>query len=196
MIPRIIHRTLPAQPNDLMAHCWRTVLTLTDGWEHRTYQSPRNPADWPMTAPWWEFCEDNAMQADLVRLEALWNHGGIYLDADVELLKPLDSLLDGGPFAAWENSSQLCNAVIGAEPHHPAVREAIEVLISEVKKGMPPVGPRALTAAWRFRDDVRLLPRESFYPYGYWEKERAGEDFTQVEGCFGVHHWAATWFKP
>jgi len=195
VIPRIIHRTLPAEPSPLMDECWETVLQLTPKWEHRTYQSPRDSKDWPMTAPWWHLCPDNAVQADLVRLEALWNHGGIYLDADVELLKPLEPLL-GGPFAAWEDHRQLCNAVIGAPPHHPAVFAALDTLIVEVQKGNPPIGPRALTAAWVGRDDVTLLPRESFYPYGYWEKERAGEDFTSLDGCFGVHHWAATWFKP
>ena len=196
MIPRIIHRTLPAEPSALMDECWETVRQLTKGWDQRTYQSPRKPEDWPDTAPFWKYCEDNAMQADLVRLEALWHHGGIYLDADVELLRPLDDLLDGPPFAAWEDDRQLCNAVMGAPPKHPAIAHALRILEREVKLGRPPVGPRALTSAWHSRPDVRLLPRESFYPYGYWEKWRAGEDFSKVEGCYGVHHWAATWFKP
>jgi len=196
MIPKILHRTLPAIPTPVMDMCWETMQHHLKGWDLRTYQSPRDPEDWPATAPFWGYCQDNAMQADLVRLEALWDHGGVYLDADIELLHPLDSLLDGEPFAAWEDSRQLCNAVIGAPPRHPAVAAALRYLEREVKLGLPPVGPRALTAAWHSRDDVRLLPRESFYPYGYWEKHRAGEDFTQLDGCYGVHHWQATWFKP
>jgi len=196
MIPRILHRTLPATPAPIMDKCWESVLKHCEGWELRTYQSPRDANDWPMTRRLWGYCKDNAMQADLVRLEALWNLGGIYLDADVELLHPLDDLLDGGPFAAWEDANQLCNAVIGAPPKHPAIRDALDVLEVQIQIGAPPVGPKSLTQSWTERDDVRLLPRESFYPYGYWEKERAADDFTEVEGCYGVHHWAATWFKP
>jgi len=37
-----------------------------------------------------------AFVSDYVRLYALYNHGGIYLDTDVEILKPLDDLLNLG----------------------------------------------------------------------------------------------------
>lgn len=40
---------------------------------------------------------------DYARLDIIYNHGGIYLDTDVELLKSLDSLLDNSGFAGFES---------------------------------------------------------------------------------------------
>lgn len=45
-----------------------------------------------------------AFASDYIRLYALYHHGGIYLDADVELLKPLDELLRLPYFIGKEKS--------------------------------------------------------------------------------------------
>jgi hypothetical protein len=49
VIPKILHRTLPAVPDPDVERIWATVVANTDGWDRRTYQSPRDPADWPLT---------------------------------------------------------------------------------------------------------------------------------------------------
>ncbi len=41
---------------------------------------------------------------DYARLDIIYEHGGIYLDTDVELLKPFDSLLENDAFAGFENT--------------------------------------------------------------------------------------------
>ena len=38
------------------------------------------------------------LTSDYIRLYVLYHYGGIYLDADVEILKPLDELLDNDLF--------------------------------------------------------------------------------------------------
>jgi len=45
-----------------------------------------------------------AFASDYIRLYALYHHGGVYLDADVELLKPLDELLSLPYFIGEEKS--------------------------------------------------------------------------------------------
>ncbi|MCL2682467.1 MAG: glycosyl transferase [Bacteroidales bacterium] len=55
--------------------------------------------------------------ADYVRLHALYHEGGIYLDADVEVLKNFDDLLSFKSFIGLEHSGDFEAAVIGAEPH-------------------------------------------------------------------------------
>lgn len=176
-----------------MERCWDSVLELTPGWEHRTYQSPRDPDDFPMTRHLWPLCRDNGQQADLVRIEVLYRDGGVYLDADVQLIRPLDSLLGLGAFAGWEDGTWLCNAVMGSTAGHAALLAALEPLEWWLRNSPPPSGPRALTEAWKDRDDVTLLPTPVFYPYRYDEMHRAGEDFTVNPDTVGVHHWAASW---
>lgn len=56
-----------------------------------------------------------AFVSDYARLYALKKYGGIYLDTDVEILKPLDALLYNKAFIGAESKYSICTAVIGAE---------------------------------------------------------------------------------
>ncbi|HHW23095.1 MAG TPA: glycosyl transferase [Clostridiaceae bacterium] len=49
---------------------------------------------------------------DYARLDIIYNHGGIYLDTDVELIKPLDELLYNNAYCGFENI-QLVNLGLG-----------------------------------------------------------------------------------
>lgn len=55
-----------------------------------------------------------AFAADYIRLYALYNYGGIYLDSDVEVLKSFDPLLDLPYFVGAENAGTIEAAIIGA----------------------------------------------------------------------------------
>ena len=63
-----------------------------------------------------------AFAADYIRAFALKNYGGIYLDLDVEVLKPFDDLLKLPYFIGlerYELSNSIEAAVLGAEKNHP-----------------------------------------------------------------------------
>ena len=53
-------------------------------------------------------------------------------------------------------------------------------------------GPVPLTWTWQRRKDVRLLPREAFYPVGWWERDKLGKVEYPAES-FCVHHWSQRW---
>ena len=59
-----------------------------------------------------------AFAADYIRLHALYHFGGIYLDADVEVVKPFGSLLHHKMFIGLDYNGYFEPAIIGAEPHH------------------------------------------------------------------------------
>ena len=40
--------------------------------------------------------------SDYVQLYALYNYGGIYMDTDVQVLKPLDAFLNDQAFSGFE----------------------------------------------------------------------------------------------
>ncbi len=48
-----------------------------------------------------------AFVSDVARLYALVNYGGIYMDTDVEVIKPLDSLLKYDAVSGFENDKQI-----------------------------------------------------------------------------------------
>jgi len=57
-----------------------------------------------------------AFVSDYVRLHALYEQGGIYLDTDIEVLKPLDPFLQHPSFIGFETSEFVGTGVIGAVP--------------------------------------------------------------------------------
>ena len=68
-----------------------------------------------------------AFVSDYVRLQALVNEGGVYLDTDVEVLKPLDGLLTNKAFAGFEGSKYLPvgSCVMASEAHGEWVTEML-----------------------------------------------------------------------
>jgi len=62
-----------------------------------------------------------AHKADVIRLEMLRRHGGIYLDLDVICVNPFDPLLQNPAVMGIEPGTGLCNAVILAQPQAPFI---------------------------------------------------------------------------
>jgi hypothetical protein len=83
-IPRILHRTIPERVDRKVDDWWEHWRQLHPGWELMTHRDPLDPNDWPETGDLWEQCQSGAQKAGLIRLEALWRWGGVYVDSDVE----------------------------------------------------------------------------------------------------------------
>lgn len=192
MIPRILHRTIPETTTIQVEMWWARAIDLHPGWDFCTWQDPLDPDAW-QTSPHWDRCTSGAQRAGLIRLEVLIAYGGIYLDSDVELYRPLDSLRPLRAFAAWEDHDVIPDAVLGATRNHPALvacmADALEHL--EHGDGAWETGPGATTRQLANRDDVLLLPPGAFYPYHYTEKARRDE--RRAPWSFGAHHWHGSW---
>ena len=59
-------------------------------------------------------CKKWAFVSDFVRLYAVYNFGGVYMDTDVELFKSLDGMLSSDFFTGFENDIMLTVTVFGA----------------------------------------------------------------------------------
>jgi len=209
MIPKIIHRTIPSKTTPLMDDCWNSVLKFTPEWEHLTHF---DDDEYSIIKDHLPLCSTGAFRADLIRLEALYIHGGIYLDSDVELFRPIDSLLNNSVFTIREDNSVLGNSILGAEPGNKFIEECLKLsmhilennLFSKNKswylndelasEGMGAAfGPYVITKLAKDYKDLTIFETKTFFPYHYDEKHRFGEDFSQDSGIFGAHHWAASW---
>jgi hypothetical protein len=197
-IPRILHRVVPEQPNAVADGWWARFEELHPDWTLMTHRDPLDPAAWPLTSGAWASCSSGAQLADLVRLEALLRWGGIYMDQDMEPVRPLDPLLELGCFAAWEDERSVPNAVMGAAPDHPAVRACLELALSRVPGETWAAGPGVLTELLPGRRDVLLLPPGSFYPVHYADPGRDMKFKYLVPDpwTFAVHHYWGSWLEP
>lgn len=80
--------------------------------------------------PYAKYCLENkkwAFLSDFVRLLVVYEYGGIYFDTDVELLKPLDELLQYEAFYGFENEKNVATGLgFGAVPKHNTVKAMIQ----------------------------------------------------------------------
>lgn len=195
-IPRILHRVVPEVTTPEAERYWTGWQSLHPGWTFLTHRDPLVPAEWPETAAFWHHAANGAQLADMVRLEALWRWGGIYVDQDVEGYRSLEPLLPLSAFAAWEDPQAVPNAVLGAVAGHPAIRACLDLMLSRLPGDTWQAGPGVTTKILPGRDDVLLLPPGSFYPYHYREKHRATENHRRAQPwAFGAHHWWGSWLE-
>ena len=68
---------------------------------------------------------DWAYLSDYVRLQALTKEGGVYLDTDVELLKPLDGFIDASFHIGYMHNCALGTAVMISPANHPILGRLI-----------------------------------------------------------------------
>lgn len=196
MIPRIAHTIWLDEPFPKKHKSfWRRFRELHPTWDVMVWDDSSR-LGWMQCYETFLEQDTWAGKSDVLRYELLARFGGVYLDTDVEPLKPLDPLLDGPPFVGWEDDRLLCPTVMGSEPGHPAAQALLERLPrwSHARRRRPPnhrTGPYFLTAQWARRSDVRLLPPVTFYPVHWSEKRKLGGPYPAES--YTVHHWNAGW---
>ena len=146
-----------------------------------------------------------AFVTDYVRLEVVYNHGGVYLDTDVELLKSLDSLLDNKAFFGYENGIHVATGLgFGAEQQMPILAEmmqdynGIPFIKSDgtidsttcpqrntnvlVKYGLKQDNTKQTVA------DCLILPSHYLCPINYLSGEKK-----ITADTISIHHFSASW---
>jgi GT2 family glycosyltransferase len=193
-IPRILHRTVPEVTSDQVEAWWDRFAELHPDWDLRTYREPIDPKEWPMTGDLFQKCQNGAQKAGLIRLEAIYTHGGVYVDSDVEPMRPFDPLLHLPAFAGWEDEKVVPDAVLGCAKEHPAFLELIGRARTAVSEGQDAwnSGPGGTTEILPKRDDVLVLPPGAFYPAHYLEKAKLGKNGDKP-WVFCEHKWHHSW---
>lgn len=204
LIPHRLVRTIPKNTTDEVESYWDRAAEIHAGWELVSYRDPIDETWFPITSPHWDKCTSGAQLAGLVRLEALWHRGGVYIDSDVECFKAFTPLMGCKAFAAWEDPNTVPDAIIGAEAGHPAIRECLDLAIARLGPmnrnnldwrtgpGAWSTGPGVTTAVFPGRGDVLLLPPGAMYEVHYNEKNLLTE-YKPSPWTFASHKYAGSW---
>ncbi|MFM4841659.1 glycosyltransferase family 32 protein [Aeromonas veronii] len=147
-----------------------------------------------------------AFVSDYMRLKVVEEHGGIYLDIDVELLKPLDPFLEYQGFMGFEQAKPYCVGTglgFGAVAHHPVIRklmvnyENTPFIKADGSFDMMPCPQRdtvvlkslGLKQDGRFQDVAGIV----VYPPDIFSPISLLGDKLFTENTISIHHFNASW---
>jgi FkbM family methyltransferase len=193
-IPKIIHFKIPNPATDLQQSVIETTKRLHPDWQIMIWQDPVASEGFRL-AKYWEHAKSGAQVADMIRLETVLKYGGVYLDSDVVMHRPLDELVAAYDFfTCSEDGNVLSTGAFGATAGHPALIKVIDELDNHPPDwSLPPnitTGPCLFSRMLKWDKDMTALPRETFYPYNWNEKVSPPHPFS-----YGTHVWAASWIK-
>lgn len=217
MIPKIIHYCWLSSdpiPQELEGYMKSWKIFLPD-YEFMLWNAERFKIDeniWVKEA--FEH-KKYAFAADYIRLFALYEYGGIYLDMDVEVLKSFNPLLHLESMVCFEkHGDHLEMAAFGAAKHSLWIKECLSyydkraflndgklatkilpVVINEILASNFTIVPvKDLKEASIISDnpyELKVLPSEFFSPKYYWTGE-----IVITPNTYCIHYFFGSWLPP
>lgn len=187
LVPRIVHRIWLGPdplPAEFVAY-GESWSRLNPGWEVRLWTEETIPEDLRRPEAR-ERLRVPAERSDILRLELLWRHGGVYVDTDFECVRPLEQLVGGLDFfCAYLKPGQINNALIGSTAGHPILDRALDELEPREWHGYDKAsaGPEFVDALLKRNREVAIFAPELVYPNTPEQRERA----------YAIHHQARSW---
>lgn len=146
-----------------------------------------------------------AFVTDVVRLYALYHEGGIYMDTDVEVLKPLDTFLDCPAFSGFEDDVHVPTGIMASEKggkwaeenlayydgRHFVNEEGVCDLTTNVvtiTNYMLSHGLKRNNAFQQFPGLITFYPKDYFCPKSYED----GKIYL-TDNTYTIHHFAGSW---
>lgn len=146
-----------------------------------------------------------AFVSDVARLHALKNEGGIYMDTDVEVIKPLDELLNQTAFTGFETDDYLSSCVIGSVKNGKWVEDFLSYYINRnfinedgsletisntsiLTKLMFAKGIKMNNTFQTIDNYVTFYTKEYFSPKSY-----INGALELTDNTYSIHHFAKTW---
>lgn len=212
MIPKIIHLCWLSGDEypDSIRKCldsWHEHLPDYEIWLWDTKRFDIHSTRWTEQA--YE-SKKYAFAADYIRLYALYNYGGIYMDSDVLVYKSFNDLLQLPYFIGEDAVHCFEPAIIGSEPHQEWIKvvldrydglEFVNTDGSYNMKGLPVVFHDRLVQHYRFRCVRKPIERSDFhtdviniFPSCYFNsRDYVGAINTPESYC--SHNYVGSWLK-
>lgn len=146
-----------------------------------------------------------AFVADYARFWVLNQYGGVYLDTDVQLLRPIDTLLEQGKFAGFANEKIVATGLImAAEKEDWLCRRVLrsyegeQFVWNDDPSKMFAIGRRVtnilVEEGLKLDGSEQTIRDYTIYPKYYFNSTDGDLYRRPDERAYSVHHYAATWF--
>ena len=149
-----------------------------------------------------------AYATDYIRLKVIYDHGGIYLDTDVEVIRNMDDLLRNTAYFGFQNMRNVATGLgFGAEKGNALLLdlmkgyEGIPFLLEDGSMNETPCPSRDLPVFQKYglrpdgseqylNGNVHIYPKEYFSPLDY----KTG-CMKKTGQTVSIHWFAASWFS-
>lgn len=211
MIPKVIHYCwFGRNPKpELMQRCiasWRKYCPDYEiiEWNEDNFEIEKNVyAKEAYDEKKWAFVTDYA------RLWIIYSYGGIYLDTDVELIKPLDDLLDREAFFGFEDTKSIATGLgFGAIKGNKFVEcmlkdyENIHFLNPDGTYDKMPCPIRNTSAVAHFlpeqfdeKQSIELENATIYPPEFFCPLSADGKTMKQTNNTYSIHWYSASWLS-
>ena len=146
-----------------------------------------------------------ALASDIIRMIALYQEGGIYLDTDVELIKPLGEFTKYKAFACWEAQYWFTTAAFGAEKHSPWIERILKRYEGADEKITTNTFLKTVHSPSVYAKDIydieldgktRVYGDNDFATFSsdyFCPKHYATGDINITDNTVAIHYYASTW---
>lgn len=154
-----------------------------------------------------------AFVSDYARLDILNRFGGLYFDVDVELIKPIDDLVENGPFMCCESSTEANGKIVdigialglgmATYPNMPIIKEILTTFEKDnfYDKGIDNNIVKRVTRLFCDKGfiqnnqlqnigDMTIYPSEYFCPL-----DNMTGELEITENTRAIHHYDASWMN-
>jgi len=149
-----------------------------------------------------------SLAADVIRSVVLYNYGGVYLDTDVKLFKPLDELVENNDFfIGYESNYWFGCAVLGSAKGHQIMKEVCEryynmphtnldhtsnmLCVLNFSSAIKRLYGVKLDGKTRKVNNTLMLASDYFYPQNYITRK-----IKITKNTIGIHNYSSTWHSP
>lgn len=141
-----------------------------------------------------------SLLTDVARFKIIYEYGGIYLDTDVEILKPYDSLLKNRGFMGIESTGGInTGSGYGAEKGLPILKEFLDrfeqaSFFSENPAIFSIMAEIMEQKGYSFNNKIQIIDNVTIYPMEYFAPiNLTTRELHTTENTYSIHHYLGSW---
>ncbi len=147
-----------------------------------------------------------AFVSDVCRLYALYNHGGIYMDTDVEVIQSLDEFLCHNSFSGFETINSVPTGIMACQKNDKLFKEFLDYYNDkrfiktdgslDLTTNIIPITNILLKYNLELNNQFQIINGMALYPKTYFCPLNYDSEKTEFSNkTYTIHHFAGSWLS-